>query len=46
VSQLPVLSTGKEPRVVGTLTELAIDAAYNSATVKAEIAEDEQRMGA
>jgi CIC family chloride channel protein len=43
VSQLPVLSTGKDPKVVGTLTELAIDAAYNSATVKAEIAEGPNR---
>jgi CIC family chloride channel protein len=40
VSQLPVLSTEKQPKLVGTLTELAIDAAYNSATVRAELDED------
>ncbi|MCJ2163147.1 MULTISPECIES: chloride channel protein [unclassified Pseudodesulfovibrio] len=40
VSQLPVLSTGRERKLVGTLTELAINAAYNSAIVRAEIAED------
>ena len=38
VSQVPVLSSGKKGLLVGTLTESAINAAYNSAIVKAEIA--------
>lgn len=40
VSQVPVLSSGKDRRLVGTLTESAINGAYNSAIVKQEIAED------
>nr|WP_321514541.1 chloride channel protein [uncultured Pseudodesulfovibrio sp.] len=38
VSQVPVLTSGKEKKLVGTLTESAINAAYNSAIVKAELA--------
>ncbi len=37
VSQLPVLSSGKKPILVGTLTESAINSAYNSAVIKDEI---------
>ena len=37
VSQLPVLIPGKERKLVGTLTESAINSAYNSALVKDEI---------
>jgi len=38
VSQVPVLTSGKEQKLAGTLTESAINGAYNSAIVKAEIA--------
>lgn len=37
VSQLPVLTAGTSPKLAGTLTESAINAAYNSAVVKDEI---------
>ena len=42
VSQVPVLTTGPKPKLVGTLTESAINSAYNSAIVKAEIFEDHE----
>ncbi|BDQ35661.1 transport integral membrane protein [Pseudodesulfovibrio nedwellii] len=38
VSQVPVLTSGREQRLAGTLTESAINGAYNSAIVKAELA--------
>ncbi|BDQ35381.1 chloride channel protein [Pseudodesulfovibrio portus] len=41
VSQVPVLSSGKEGKLVGTLTESAVNAAYNSAIVRHEIAHDD-----
>lgn len=37
VSQLPVLASGTSGKLVGTLTESAINAAYNSAIVRDEI---------
>ena len=37
VSQLPVLTSGRDHALVGTLTESAINAAYNSAIIKDEI---------
>ena len=37
VSQLPVVSSGEKNLLVGTLTESAINAAYNSAVVRDEI---------
>ena len=37
VSQLPVVSSGENGLLVGTLTESAINAAYNSAVVRDEI---------
>ena len=37
VSQLPVVSSGEKSLLVGTLTESAINAAYNSAVVRDEI---------
>lgn len=40
VSQVPVLSSGADKKLVGTLTESTINSAYNSAIVKAEIAEE------
>jgi len=43
VSQLPVLTTGQNPRIAGTLTESAINAAYNSALVRDEILKDKPR---
>ncbi|MBG0791700.1 MAG: chloride channel protein [Desulfovibrionaceae bacterium] len=39
VSQVPVVSSGRESRLVGTLTESAVNAAYNSAIVRREIAD-------
>ncbi|BCS86779.1 chloride channel protein [Pseudodesulfovibrio sediminis] len=42
VSQVPVLASGQERKLVGTLTESAINAAYNSAIVKAEIREEHE----
>ena len=41
VSQVPVLSSGQSARLVGTLTESAINAAYNSAIIRHEIAHDD-----
>jgi CIC family chloride channel protein len=41
VSQLPVLSSGSQKRLVGTLTESAINGAYNSAIVKDEILKED-----
>jgi len=41
VSQLPVLTSGGENKLVGTLTESAINSAYNSAIVKDEISKKE-----
>jgi CIC family chloride channel protein len=41
VSQVPVLSSGTEGKLVGTLTESAVNAAYNSAIVRHEIAHDD-----
>nr|WP_321256405.1 chloride channel protein [uncultured Pseudodesulfovibrio sp.] len=38
VSQVPVLTSGREQKLAGTLTESAINGAYNSAIVKAELA--------
>jgi len=40
VSQVPVLASDHGARLVGTLTESAINAAYNSAIVRHEIAHD------
>ena len=40
VSQVPVLSSG-QGKLVGTLTESAINAAYNSAIVRHEIIHDD-----
>jgi len=37
VSQLPVISASKDAKLVGTLTESAINAAYNSAVVRDEL---------
>ena len=41
VSQVPVVSSGPESRLVGTLTESAVNAAYNSAIVRHEIAHED-----
>ncbi|WP_319466122.1 chloride channel protein [uncultured Pseudodesulfovibrio sp.] len=41
VSQLPVLPSGGKRNVVGTLTESAINAAYNSAIVRDEILKED-----
>ena len=41
VSQVPVLSSGQGRQLVGTLTESAINAAYNSAIIRHEIASED-----
>lgn len=41
VSQLPVLPSSGKRNVVGTLTESAINAAYNSAIVRDEILKED-----
>jgi len=41
VSQVPVVTSGRIPKLVGTLTEHGINEAYNSALVKDEIMHDD-----
>ncbi len=41
VSQLPVITSGVDGKLAGTLTESGINAAYNSALVKDEMLKDE-----